>query len=823
MTKPSNKNKTKSKDINRRALPVSSSSSNSEGAPDSDSDRGTIRSRSPLNGSKGSLSNPAVVKDEILRDVKLRIVKELRLTVITPSSQATVIEGPKETEGTVERTAIKRPASAASPATQEGVVDLEDPIEEFQTEDSDEDYVDIPPETTDVGPPKVKRPRGRPAVTRRYVGAYKARRKAAEAQERYNLSLAEREFYEDNAQRRRETASYAITLDERGVTGKEAKRAILVRRIEDAAKTARMVSLKSGNLKGTFRKALKILADNIAEDLKALGPLSANEEVRRLERDKTSLREEMTQLRAEVASLKKSLSEGQPLCEEVLPPPLVRGGDEAASRPSRKAKKRRTQGSEPTVASPGWEREPLAASTAGEYSGATCPPIPATGDWMEALAARITRQVGDLMSARFAVVESRLPPEEILRPPFVASRRNGAGPMALPSVKEGRSKLTPPVATKSGKGQNKSQSQPQPQPARPESLARAQVKAGESLDSDNLSFVEVVKRSGRKKGAITAPTAPPPPAKGQPGGVAAKPKAAPSNKKGLPAGAPKTASAANKKAPLRGPRWILRPWKLTTSACGGRSPGASFLRPPGKRGASKADKLAEELVAALGDSGVKVSRPVPTSEVRVAGLDDSVTAAEVAASIAVAGGCAAADIRVNGLRPGTGGLHGAWARVPKAAALKAAKTGRLRVGWTMARVELLEARPMQCHRCLEVGHVRNKCPSEVDRSGLCYRCCQEGHLAGTCQAPPKCPRCEAHGRSSYHRMGGKAFVATPPSKKRDGQAKSTVLGTGRGSGGCARERRREDGDQHRLSCRGRGSCCTLSHGGSKEEAMETGK
>ncbi|KOC58734.1 hypothetical protein WH47_10102, partial [Habropoda laboriosa] len=49
-----------------------------------------------------------------------------------------------------------------------------------------------------------------------------------------------------------------------------------------------------------------------------------------------------------------------------------------------------------------------------------------------------------------------------------------------------------------------------------------------------------------------------------------------------------------------------------------------------------------------------------------------------------------------------------------------ATVGRIKVGWCAARVEAHKARPMQCYRCLEVGHTQHRCTAES--STLCDRC-----------------------------------------------------------------------------------------------------
>lgn len=86
------------------------------------------------------------------------------------------------------------------------------------------------------------------------------------------------------------------------------------------------------------------------------------------------------------------------------------------------------------------------------------------------------------------------------------------------------------------------------------------------------------------------------------------------------------------------------------------------------------------------------------------------------------------------------------------------------IGWVSARVERLESRPLQCYRCLEFGHVRQRCTGEVNRTGECYRCGGDGHTAAGYVAAPCCPLCAARGRPSDHRMGGKGCA--PPTNNK---------------------------------------------------------
>lgn len=71
-------------------------------------------------------------------------------------------------------------------------------------------------------------------------------------------------------------------------------------------------------------------------------------------------------------------------------------------------------------------------------------------------------------------------------------------------------------------------------------------------------------------------------------------------------------------------------------------------------------------------------------------------------------------------------------------------------------MELLEARPRRCYRCLEPRHIAAKCEGP-DRSRLCYRCGGDSHRAMDCKARiMRCPLCEAYGEDCNHRLGSKS-------------------------------------------------------------------
>ncbi|KMQ92618.1 reverse transcriptase [Lasius niger] len=182
--------------------------------------------------------------------------------------------------------------------------------------------------------------------------------------------------------------------------------------------------------------------------------------------------------------------------------------------------------------------------------------------------------------------------------------------------------------------------------------------------------------------------------------------------------------------------------------------GGVLIQIPGKDRVKLADDLANEMDEVLRGKDVIIGRPSKLAELRVRGIDISVTPDNVASAIALAGGCDSGCVRLGRIKETASGLGTVWVRCPALAAKRVVNSGRVRLGWGYASVELLPPRPLVCFRCLLRGHTQSRCKSEIDRSDRCYRCGVPGHRAGLCSSAPGCPLCVDLGRPADHVWGG---------------------------------------------------------------------
>ncbi|XP_037302576.1 serine/arginine repetitive matrix protein 1-like [Manduca sexta] len=211
--------------------------------------------------------------------------------------------------------------------------------------------------------------------------------------------------------------------------------------------------------------------------------------------------------------------------------------------------------------------------------------------------------------------------------------------------------------------------------------------------------------------------------------------------------------------PAKRPEPKLRPPKQAQAEIRGN--GAMLYEVPGAESEQKADALAARLRECFATEDVIVSRPTKCSELRISGLDFAATSETVQAALCNAGECAAESIKVGQIRPDRSGMGAVWAKVPTRAAKKI-KAARVKIGWVVARVTVLEARPMRCYRCLEQGHVRNVCDCPQTTADYAIAAESRDTRPGSAKTP-NCTLCAAKGANLPGiGWGGRRVLPPPP-------------------------------------------------------------
>ncbi|XP_025267964.1 uncharacterized protein LOC112639147 [Camponotus floridanus] len=194
--------------------------------------------------------------------------------------------------------------------------------------------------------------------------------------------------------------------------------------------------------------------------------------------------------------------------------------------------------------------------------------------------------------------------------------------------------------------------------------------------------------------------------------------------------------------------------------------GNAIIEIHGPDNALKADRLASEIQRVLQEEAY-VSRPTITGEIKLIGMDESISKEEIIEAVSTTGNCKPSEVRSGKIGRTRNGAGIVWVQCPKTAAILLTEKKRIPIGWSTVRVESLKKRPLQCHRCWQIGHVRVNCKSSKDHSGSCFRCGKTGHSVSTCKNQVRCILCSDLGKDYNHRMGSiRCTGITVPSSDR---------------------------------------------------------
>ncbi|XP_045532175.1 uncharacterized protein LOC123719813, partial [Pieris brassicae] len=416
------------------------------------------------------------------------------------------------------------------------------------------------------------------------------------------------------------------------------------------------IATKSGNLKGTFIRDLKVAAREIGEMVEDLADRCLKgEEGRRLQRANNLLRAQVKDLGLELAALRREFNERTAHFAQSKENPV------------------------PNPAESSFTPDALRQLTEGLLDGVR-----------ESLMGELMRAVGGMLDAKIAGIGDRLLPEPVMRPPLASARgpqgaqvasdqsgprgrrapeglagveahgvSNVSGPKGpgrnIPAMEKsagGVSLEKPPVggswATVAGKKKKKSKGKkPESLPAVPALTAQG----GIGPLAGRVESVVAQKSVGVRKSSLAPPTTAAVVITLLQGAV----------ERGV------TYAAALSKA-----RQAISLPDLGIERVGIRvtATGARMLEVPGEGREEKANRLAERLREVLSEEAL-VGRPVKCADLRIRDLDDSVTERDVIEAVAAMGGCPVTAIKPGRiLRRGEQGMGEMFLLCPVASANK---------------------------------------------------------------------------------------------------------------------------------------------------------
>lgn len=388
---------------------------------------------------------------------------------------------------------------------------------------------------------------------------------------------------------------------------------------------------------------------------------------------------------------------------------------------------------------------------------------------IDRLAGTIMRQVGEMIKACLAVVEQRFPPKPRLRPKLGKTKQLGKPQDKSKTVGKPAIARTATYAGMAATSLGK-RSGPKKASAQTAVVEKTKTKQketrGRSPEGDEWNLVSNRKKGKRKSDSDTDKSNERKKGKAQDANtMTAKPKSKgkgkepeANNKKKIRV--PKSAviiitpkKGITRSKILQEARTKIRLEELGITHLRPRiaATGAVIIEVPDELNAKKTDKLTEKLRATIIDNRARITRSVNKADIRVMGLDESVTKEELAMAIADIGNCSPEGCKIGEIMRNSRGLGTVWVSCPAALAKRVVDSSRIKVGWVYARTEAMAPRPMTCFRCLEPGHTRARCTAPQDRGNRCYLCGEIRHVAKGCAEAPRCPLCVDLGLSAGHR------------------------------------------------------------------------
>lgn len=181
------------------------------------------------------------------------------------------------------------------------------------------------------------------------------------------------------------------------------------------------------------------------------------------------------------------------------------------------------------------------------------------------------------------------------------------------------------------------------------------------------------------------------------------------------------------------------------------------------KGEGQVEKLSRAIGNTFGDD-VTTRAVTKTCVVDIRDMDESTEEDDIRNALISATNVLPSEIKVLHVREAFGKTKQAIVQIPENVAASLLQSRKIRIGWVICRIRR-KAKPTQCFRCLEYGHMASTCKGE-DRSNLCKRCCNDGHKAKDCKEKVRCILCQKDGIGNFEHLIGSTLCANNRRERR---------------------------------------------------------
>ncbi|KAL0265520.1 UNVERIFIED_CONTAM: hypothetical protein PYX00_011187 [Menopon gallinae] len=219
-------------------------------------------------------------------------------------------------------------------------------------------------------------------------------------------------------------------------------------------------------------------------------------------------------------------------------------------------------------------------------------------------------------------------------------------------------------------------------------------------------------------------------------------------------------------------------WNGARSIEGAQSTTGGLVMEVGGEGIEmKAEELSRSLHAILGNKAVRIRWCLKKmAELKVIHLDESVQKEELTARVVEAAEYGIMDVRITSTHNGVGDEH-RLSEVPPGGGDEDGGKRKNPRRRSSAKIQLTQAKPLRCYKCLQEGHVGAKCPTEPTEIKY-FLGNGTGHAAASCGRDPRYEVCAKKGLAADHKVGRGTCAARRNNGNRHGNLATSIRRNG---------------------------------------------